>query len=59
MSVSKMLSTSGIDGIITSRRGITFGDQQIKPEDLNHIMYSIDGGGTIVTLPCKIVNGVK
>ena len=59
MSISKMLSTSGIDGIITSRRGITFGDQQIKPEDLNHIMYSIDGGGTIVTLPCKIVNGVK
>lgn len=59
MSVSKMLSTSGIDGIITNRRGITFGDQQIKPEDLNHIMYSIDGGGTIVTLPCKIVNGIK
>ncbi len=59
MSISKMLTTSGIDGIITNRRGITFGDQQIKPEDLNNIMYSIDGGGTIVTLPCKIVNGTK
>ena len=59
MSVNQMLNISGIDGIITNRRGITFGDQQIKPEDLNNIMYSNDGGGTVVTLPCKIVNGVK
>ena len=22
-------------------------------------MYSNDGGGTVVTLPCKIINGVK
>lgn len=58
MSIDKMLSASGIGGIIQGKRGITFGNQEIKPEDLKHIMYS-NNGGMVVTLPCKIVNGIK
>lgn len=58
MSIDKMLSTSGIDGILDSKYGITFGDQQVNPEDLKDIMYS-NTGGAVVTLPCKIVNGHK
>ena len=58
MSIDKMLSVSGIGGIIQGKRGITFGNQEIKPEDLKHIMYS-NNGGMVVTLPCKIVNGIK
>ena len=58
MSVDKMLSTSGIDGIVTSKYGITFGDQQVDPSNLKDIMYS-NTGGVVVTLPCKIVNGTK
>lgn len=58
MNMEQMLSTSGIDGILQNRRGITLGDQAIKPEDLKHIMYA-NNGGMVVTLPCKIVNGTK
>ena len=58
MSVDQMLSKSGIDGILDSKYGITFGDQEISPENLKDIMYS-NTGGMIVTLPCKIVNGHK
>lgn len=58
MSVDKMLSESGIQGILDSKYGITFGDQQIKPENLKDIMYS-NTGGMVVTLPCKVVNGHK
>lgn len=58
MSVDKMLSESGIQGIITSKYGITFGDQQIAPENLKDIMY-VNNGGVVTTLPCKIVNGTK
>lgn len=58
MSVNQMLNVSGIGGIVTNKRGITFGDQQISPEDLSQIMYS-NNGGVVATLPCKIVNGVK
>ena len=58
MSIDKMLSESGIDGILDSKYGITFGDQQINPENLKDIMYS-NTGGIVVTLPCKIVNGRK
>lgn len=58
MSIDKMLSVSGIGGILDSKYGITFGDQQINPEDLKDIMYS-NTGGAVVTLPCKIVNGHK
>ena len=58
MSIEQMLSTSELDQIISSKSGITFGDQQINPENLKDIMYS-NAGGMIVTLPCKIVNGNK
>lgn len=57
-SIDKMLSESGFSGILDSRQGITFGDQNISPEQLKDIMYS-NTGGVIVTLPCKIVNGHK
>lgn len=59
MSIDVMLSESGIDGIIDSKYGITFGDQQINPQNLKDIMYSNTGNNIIVTLPCKIVNGNK
>lgn len=58
MSVDKMLTTSGMQGILDSKQGITFGDQNIDPSQLKDIMYS-NSGGMIVTLPCKIVNGHK
>lgn len=57
-SIDKMLTESGFSGILDSKQGITFGDQNIKPEQLKDIMYS-NTGGMIVTLPCKIVNGHK
>ena len=59
MSIDSMLSTSGLDQIVLSKQGITFGDQQLNPEDLKDIMYANSGRNAIVTLPCKIVNGVK
>ena len=58
MSIDKMLSESGIAGILNSKYGITFGDQQLDPQNLKDIMYS-NTGGMVVTLPCKIVNGHK
>ena len=58
MSIDEMLNTSEIGGIVTNKYGITFGDQQIDPSNLKDIMYS-NVGGVVVTLPCKIVNGVK
>ena len=59
MSIDSMLSTSGLDQIVLSKQGITFGDQQLNPEDLKDVMYANSGRNAIVTLPCKIVNGVK
>ena len=58
MSLDKMLSESGIAGILDSKQGITFGDQQISHDQLKDIMYS-NSGGMVATLPCKIVNGHK
>lgn len=58
VSIDKMLSESGISGILDSRLGITFGDQNISPDQLKDVMYS-NSGGVIVTLPCKVVNGHK
>lgn len=58
MSIDAMLTTSGFSGVLDSKQGITFGDQNINPEQLKDIMYS-NTGGMIVTLPCKIVNGHK
>ena len=57
-SLDKMLSESGIGGILDSKQGITFGDQNISPDQFKDIMYS-NSGGMIVTLPCKFVNGHK
>ena len=57
-SIDKYLYESGTAGIMDSKYGITFGDQQISPEDLKNIMYS-NNGEMIATLPCKIVNGHK
>ena len=58
VSIDKMLNVSGIAGIIQGKRGITLGDQEVSPEDLKHIMYA-NNGGMVVSLPCKIVNGIK
>lgn len=58
VSIDKMLSESGFAGVLDSKQGITFGDQNISPDQLKDIMYS-NSGGMIVTLPCKIVNGHK
>ena len=57
-SLDVMLSESGFSGVLDSKQGITFGDQQISPDQLKDVMYS-NTGGMIVTLPCKIVNGHK
>lgn len=48
----------GLSGIVQSMHGISFGDKVLKPEDLNDIMYD-NGGGMVVDLPSKIVNGTK
>lgn len=59
MSVDKMLYDSKIIGITQgNKRGITFGDQKVNPENLKDIMY-VNNGGVITTLPCKIVDGSK
>lgn len=58
MSIDKMLSESGFAAMLNSKQGITFGDQNISPDQLKDVMYS-NSGGMIVTLPCKIVNGHK
>ena len=58
MSLDRMFSESGIAGILDSKQGITFGDQNISPDQFKDIMYS-NSGGMVVTLPCKIVNGHK
>lgn len=57
MSIQKMLTDSKVGQILDSRLGITFGDQIIAPENLGDIMYDQTGGATVVTLPCKVVNG--
>ena len=54
-----MLTTSEIGNILDSRLGITFGDQVINPDNLKDIMFSVGGGATFVTLPCKYENGHK
>ena len=59
MSAQNMLIESGIKGIVDSSYGITFGDQVISPDKLKDIMYDNSDGGIVVTLPCKISNGVK
>lgn len=48
----------GLSGIVTSTNGISFGDKIITPEDFQNIMYD-NGGGMVITLPSKIVNGVR
>lgn len=48
----------GLSGIVTSTNGISFGDKVITPEDFRNIMYD-NGGGMVVTLPSKVVNGVR
>lgn len=58
-SAKKMLMDSGIQGILDSSYGITFGDQVISPDRLKDIMYDSSDGGIVVTLPCKIVDGVR
>lgn len=59
MSIQNMLATSEIGNILDSRLGITFGDQVINPDNLKDIMFSVGGGATFVTLPCKYENGHK
>lgn len=52
MSVSAMLSESGIGGILQSIDGITFGNQRIPSENLKDIMFEKDRGGYVAILPC-------
>jgi len=59
MSLDQMLASSNIGAIMDSRYGVTFGDQVIDPSNFKDIMFDLGGGATIVTLPCKIVNGHK
>ena len=59
MSVDRMLAESEVGKILDSRLGITFGDQVVSPENLKDIMFSVGGGATVVTLPCKYENGHK
>lgn len=56
-SMTKVME-GGLSGIVQNMNGISFGDKVIAPEDLNNIMYD-NGGGIMVTLPCKVVNGAK
>lgn len=58
MSIDMLLST-GLQGIIQSRDGITFGDQEIGSDKLRDVLYD-NQGGVVATLPCKInKNGNK
>ena len=59
MSIDRMLAESEIGKILDSRLGITFGDQVVNPQNLKDIMFSVGGGATVVTLPCKYENGHK
>ena len=59
MSIDEMLAESEVGKILDSRLGITFGDQVVNPESLKDIMFSVGGGATVVTLPCKYENGHK
>lgn len=51
-SVSDMLNKTGIGGVVRSYGGITFGDIQVPPEFLKHIVYN-EGGGVVAILPAK------
>lgn len=58
MSIDMLLST-GLQGIVQSRDGITFGDQEIGSDKLRDVLYD-NQGGVVATLPCKInKNGNK
>lgn len=58
MSINELLAT-GLQGIVTSRDAITFGDQAIGSENLKDVMYD-NKGCTVATLPCKLnQNGQK
>jgi len=48
----------GLSGIVKNMYGISFGDKVINPEDLNDIMYD-NGGGIVISLPTKTVNGTQ
>ena len=50
MSISELLSTSGIGGITKGYAGITMGNQKIPTENLKDIMYA-EGGGDVAVLP--------
>lgn len=56
-SMTKVME-GGLSGIVQNMNGISFGDKVLAPEDLNNIMYD-NGGGIMVTLPCKVVNGAR
>lgn len=60
MSISAMLSESGIGGMLQSVDGITFGNQRIPSENLRDIMFDKDRGGYVAVLPCTTdTNGNK
>ena len=56
-SVEELLNNSNLQGMMYmyGRRHITFGDQEISPDDLQHIMYS-NQGVSIVYLPSIITS---
>lgn len=53
MSIDMLLST-GLQGIVQSRDGITFGDQEIGSDKLRDVLYD-NQGGVVATLPCKLI----
>lgn len=48
----------GLSGIIQNTNGISFGDKVISTNDFKDLMYD-NGGGIMVALPAKVVNGTK
>ena len=60
MSISAMLSESGVGGMLQSVDGITFGNQRVPSENLKDIMFDKDRGGYVAVLPCTTdMNGNK
>lgn len=56
-SIEELLSNSNLQGMMYmyGRRHITFGDQELSPDDLQHVMYS-NQGVSIVYLPSIITS---
>ena len=45
---------SGLQGVVTDTKAITFGDVVLDSSDFSNIMFDGNGGGTIAILPAKM-----